>query len=774
MEHLIHSRLSKILGIAMLSTAALYGATYSEPANAEFYDLQTGEQCMADAAGFKLNCTANDIQVSKVDNIRDADGNEGPVTCQLEEYVTFTADVQIITTANERYDYAVYLPEKGTFSAQDSGGSCSILVGKPDNNPGQNLEPDLIDACADITKAGDSTGIHDYPDSKITILCRDADSSGKADFNYCASWENKEAPGCSVDDPSAPGTPSKCRCDTFDIDIRVDPPEVTKNLASSSESEHDEPGGNFTYDISIKNPNPGSSMFITSLTDHTDEGANGSFETTLDLWGSSNLPSDLTAASDGVYLVSSNCAQPSNGGEIAGGGTYTCQFTVHIKDTDLATDPEPYDDVIKTAIENSLGEPILDGDSCPAGVYPIDGEHCSDKVTVTITNLAPTIDVAKTPDTDEILEPGGDILYTVEVTSLADSWDDPLKITSLVDDKFGDLTTLTGSTCTTGQDLYIGTPYTCTFTQKITGSPGYSHTNEVTAKATDNEGGEATDTDTAKVTVVDIKSAIDLDKTASPTSVPETGDDPSVKRSVAYTFTFEVLSEVEGNTAIDDVIFAQLLDTAFGDLTDDCNVGGTTPPTPLLGYTLSPGQSASCTITREITGDADTSHYNDATISGEDTDGQYVEASDDETVNFTPLDPDVDIDFATSLLVVLKIENGSIEDVDLTSIKVKGIEVAEGAEYKDVNENLVFVLRNTFGGSHNDVDYPYCNLPQPLAYAGDPDDTYSCAFTIELYPGIDSVTNIDFQAGNGITATVEDNEGDDATTAVSVQVIAVE
>lgn len=63
------NRLVRALGIVLISGASLYGATITT-ANASFFPQKMDQACMAEQAGFNLNCTANDVRVSKVDNIQ--------------------------------------------------------------------------------------------------------------------------------------------------------------------------------------------------------------------------------------------------------------------------------------------------------------------------------------------------------------------------------------------------------------------------------------------------------------------------------------------------------------------------------------------------------------------------------------------------------------------------------------------------------------------------------------------------------------------------------
>ncbi|ANQ24162.1 hypothetical protein BA893_21345 [Vibrio natriegens] len=445
----------------LIGAAGLYG-TISNAAedDAKFYPQLNNQECLADYSDIGLNCTANDVRVSQVINIKgvipntfppEPDLSDTPVSCRPGDPVTFFADVEVVTTANERYDYAVWLPG-GSYSPQEPSTPeqekvCSVLIGDnrdPDTATGWidglSFEFDVdkkagtqepLDYCTDISKANPYSGIHTYSQQLITMTCLDDDGSGKADFNYCMSWNQRSEPGCNATTPSPAGAPSKCRCDVFDVDIRIDPPGVEKSLESISVL--DEPGGNFTFKVSIENVNPNTSLYLTSLYDYLDFDNAGTFGEAIDLWGATETPTG-----DGVYLVenSAACPKPAPGEryEITALQTYTCQFTVKVVADDLPDLPIGFleiDDIVKASIENEFELPVLDGDSCPAVLSAIDGEHCSSVKTIKVQNVSPYIDVTKSATPSELEEtaPGETAKVTYTVTVENTSTKDALIIT---------------------------------------------------------------------------------------------------------------------------------------------------------------------------------------------------------------------------------------------------------------------------------------------------------------------------------------------------------
>ncbi|SDI95869.1 hypothetical protein SAMN04488540_10478 [Ferrimonas sediminum] len=768
--------ITRTLGIALVGTAGLYCLVSPTTARADFFPQQLNQACMAEAAGFNLNCTANDIQVSQVTNITRPDGSPGPVECTLGGDAEFRADVTIVTTAKRRYDYTVYLPE-GNWSPQEfnTSNTCSVLVGQDFTAPGEDLE-DPGDMCADISKP---PGSHLYTQQLITLNCVDEDQDGRAEFRYCAAWDNK-ADSTPVCDGTAattpvPGTPSKCRCDEFNIDVFIKPDPPTINKSEGSPITRPEPGGDYTFTASFTN-NSLTSIFIDSVADEIDVGGEGSFDVSLDLLNGATQTVDPTntATAEGVYLksLSASCAQPAdigNGaGELVSGATYSCTFTVTIVDRDLPNDqsPELYKDVIKVALTDKNGNPVVNGATCPADLSPIAGDHCSVLRTVDVTNLPPSITVSKTPSPDQVLEPGGDVTFDIVVTSTSGNYDDPLTLTSLMDTVFGDLNGV--GTCATGGSFSLAAPYSCSFTETISGNAGDVHNNTVTAKATDNENDEAQNSDGATVNINDVPSIITLVKTADPIEVDETGDDPTVFRDVDFTFEFSVDA-----AGVDDVTFNSLTDTIFGTLTGECLVdtknGSPIGSTPLSGFVLQPGEDASCTITKALQGDAGDVHNNVATIKGIDEDAQPVMDSDDATVTFLDTGLDMEQEFAAKMIAFVRITNGNVDTASITGVTIKGVNLVAGGGIPGQ-----FEVQNDAGtSSYNPGDGPYafCSTGVDIL----PGDTYECAFTLKLFPGFPP-GDINFSAtgANGLVFTYQDNEGNSVTTNVDMNVMTIE
>lgn len=739
--------------------AGIYGDAHLDSAlcMADAYLLEPGNSLSQGS----LNCTANDVEITKVVPV------DAAQECILTETFTFQADINVKTNANERWDTTFYLPltEQSPQMVQGDVENCSIVLPIPNDEPGQLADVDLDnDECGDITKA---LGPDEYTlaNESITMLCSDDDGDGRADFTYCAAWDNIERDNCTVAaDPypgQIPNNKSKCNCDTFNIDVFIKPPAPDINKTLTSTNTHPEPGGEYTFTLGFTNPSATTSIFISGLTDEVDDNQDGSYETSFDLWGSTQVP-----GGDGVYLTATNCAVGTPLYEVLPSASYTCMITVHIVDTDLPDDqsPEFYDDVIKFVLQDKNGDPVTNGVTCPAGLSPVAGDHCSPIRTVNVTNLAPSITVTKTESTGQVLEPGGNVTFDVVVTSTAGSYDNPLTITSLMDSDFGNLALYPGSSCATGGSLFLGAPYSCSFMAFIGGNAGDVHMNTVTAKALDNEGDEATDTDGATVNINDVPSMITLEKTANPTEVDETGDDLTVFRDVDYTFAFCVNA-----AGVDDVTFSSLTDDQFGTLTGDCSVnmvnGAPITPEALNGFVLSPGDCASCVITEQLQGNAGDTHTNLATINGTDEDGQPVSDSDDATVTFLDTGLDIAEEYAVKATIFVRLTNGNVDTAEITAVTFKGTSLIAGAG--SVADG--FEILNEAASSHYEAvdSYTFCSTGVFIL----PGNRYDCAFTVKLYPGFESGDiNLLATGANGLVFTLTDDENNPVNTGMEISI----
>ncbi len=828
MKRFKNNRLIRALGIALISSASLYGInTTPALANSPIWPspANTADFCMADeyvqrgGSGMKniigeaLNCTANDVEITKVDPkfivLHDEEGNEvlsSELTCTLGDPFILIADIDVRANAAERWDTTFYVPQKedqdpDVISQVDD--ACSRLIPIPDGTNGNSYVAQQLDgdACGDIAKADLTNDEYTLVGARFTMICEDEDPDGDgpltpdgmADFNYCAAWDNIERDNCSAADGQVPNNKSKCKCDNFPIDVFVEPKPatVTKTVDKMSA---EEPFGLFTYTVTIEkakdtNGNPtGADINITDIQDtykSSDTPNAGPYYFDLDDTDSDYPQGNVTLlGGETSYNAANACWRLDLSNTPVtltnSSPTLVCTFRVRIDDVNLRdVDPwdEDYYDFVSFSATDTENRGINVGnDACDSfDSDPVAGDNCSAVVGVKITNDLPSIDVSKsiwsldaTPvKLTSIPEPGGTVEFRIEVKNTSGAHDSPLTLQSLNDSVFGELLTRTEGDCDTmSTSIAFNSSFTCSFTETLTGNFGDQHYNEVTGVARDaTENQTATDPGDATLLFSDVDSMIELTKTPDVNSVLETGDNPTLYRTVNYTFEFT-------NTSLADyVTFFKLTDQEYemdggtkvyigslADITADCIVDGT----PLSnGIELAPGASASCVVAiTDIQGNAGEIYRNEAVVYGYDDD--HAQGEDDLMANavaqvgFTPEAPAVDLKFATSMLVVLEMTNGSqINNVDFTGLTVKLQSVFDEIETGD------FKLING-GGDYNGNSYSACEKDHTLGYASSGTETYNCAFTIELKPGLENAVDINFAAllaTGAIKATFTDKNG---------------
>ena len=261
--------------------------------------------------------------------------------------------------------------------------------------------------------------------------------------------------------------------------------------------------------------------------------------------------------------------------EVAPGNTYSCDFTVHIKDTDLpdlsdtvTSSKELYDDVIKAVLKDKNEDPVgpstdPNDPQCPADLGAGAGDNCSAIKTVEVTNVPPTITVTKTVDTDQVTEGTHEVTYTVVIENDSTvNTVDAVEITGIKDSvNEGTPVDLTGDAdCQVGTILAVGASCSFTYTASLTGNTGDVILNTVTATAKDNENDTDEASDGASVTFTNSPGAITLVKIPDDEHVTESGED------VIFTFTIQ-----RRRCGVDEHHASpSLTDDKFGVLIGDC------------------------------------------------------------------------------------------------------------------------------------------------------------------------------------------------------------
>ena len=430
----------------------------------------------------------------------------------------------------------------------------------------------------------------------------------------------------------AVGYGDKVTC-TFTNERKESSIDVTKTPDPTSVKE---PGGTVTYSVKITNTskvdditltkggfvdfvskagaitgvNPGSEYSISDLVD-----CNGDAEV--------DPQADPPVTENGLPLT------------LKVGEMVTCTFT---KDVNGNAGETEYDLVTVTGT-NETGDEVKD-----------DGP-----AEVPITDAAPKITIKKYVSSNgvdfndvsaSLPEPGGNFTYKVVVGNDSVSTD-PVTITSLMDDVYGDLLdagngNISASTCADLKDAVIqpGNSLTCTFVAEFTGQPG-SKKDIVTVKGHDDEGtatNEPSDDATAVITNVD--PTIGVDKTVSPTGADGTFGDLATKPEPGGNFTFKVVVSNLSTSSQDTLEITSLVDDVYGDLTTSGHDGiVSTTCGAVEGTVLAPkgeeGDSVTCTFVGSFTGNFGASETDTVKAIGKDEEGNTTSAEDSAEVELT-------------------------------------------------------------------------------------------------------------------------------------------
>ena len=179
-----------------------------------------------------LQCSAKEVFVN-----RDAVTNEPELTATIVNgddctSVGDTATVSISANIHfnaDRFDVGIY-------SALDGGdglvGECAVDIAPFAPSPFLNADGG-VDICGDVDCAGGSgcDTSEPFEFQELTLTCVDNDGDGKLDWTTCFSWRQSGGNDtCTGADDIYPGSPSKCFCETINLNEIPVPKtiEVTK------------------------------------------------------------------------------------------------------------------------------------------------------------------------------------------------------------------------------------------------------------------------------------------------------------------------------------------------------------------------------------------------------------------------------------------------------------------------------------------------------------------------------------------------------------------
>ena len=334
---------------------------------------------------------------------------------------------------------------------------------------------------------------------------------------------------------------------------------------------------------------------LVSVTKEADTGSvdepGGDVTFTFGVTNEIDEPVDLTALTDSVF------------GDLNGQGTCSVPQTIGVGSS--------YQCELTETIAGQAGDAHNDTVTAQATVGGTTDEATSEEVQVDVADVPSQLLVTKTADVGSVTEPGGDVTFTFEVENASPA--DSVRVDTVVDDVYGDLSGDCDATLPV--DLAPSQVLTCSITETIEGNAGDVHTNTVTVTGEDDDGVDLEETDDEQVTVLDdLSSGISVTKTADVDELASPGGE--------VTFTVEVLNE----SLVDDVTLSSIVDSTAGgpiDLATQCG----------FPVTVEPGDTVTCTFTRQVTGDPGDVDQDAVTVSGLDDDGNPVGAAGSESVD---------------------------------------------------------------------------------------------------------------------------------------------
>ena len=298
-----------------------------------------------------------------------------------------------------------------------------------------------------------------------------------------------------------------------------------------------EPGGIFTYPVSVTNESPFEDVVLTSLVD--------------DPYG------DITVVQGDITRTT--CVDlPVT---LVPDETYDCEFDAEF----LGNAGESLRNWVTGTANDDENTVVTDRDAARVFITDLPSEIVVTKATV--------------PEPTSVPEPGAWVEFSITVDNVSVA--DEVTIDTLSDDVFGDITQdqaglVRNTTCSVTPPIVLapadpsGTAdtYDCTFEGFVSGSAvDLPHRDVVTASGVDDDGADVDASDDAEVEIIDVLPTIVVDKTASSTDTMTPADEATLDEPGGE-FTFSVSVT---NTSVEDVTITSLTDSIYGDLTDGGN-----------------------------------------------------------------------------------------------------------------------------------------------------------------------------------------------------------
>jgi hypothetical protein len=477
----------------------------------------------------KLNCSANDVRVAAVTNVRDLSGNQ-IATCVQGTKFSFVADFNVVTTANAtnaggRDNIGLYFQTDPTKTDALLGNTCTdniiapvhpcgtgTLAGISCGTPGYKEFDASPDTCGDTSSSvnaniTDTIVVQDFVCTTSNSLPCPFDATKQClSLPNCTSWQTPGSSILCVTNPTAyaypfdasnnpeaiPGAPSKCNCSVIPLPIQIvnpkplalkacntpitsttptftfdtnNPPGTVSPTADTNCDAGAEGAGTATYTVAIDNPNV-SGAFGDIIVDQICDSAYGQVFPTV---------GSCKAGTVGA-ITGTNCSAL----DIPLGTFSTCTFTA----ASIGEDNSGVSNVVTVSGHSKVNTTVTFSTQ-------------TNQVTVHSSDAPAAATVEKTANAT--IAACATVRYGVEVDNTSGA-DEVETLSVLNDTPFGSITSVHNSvlatTCSVPQTIAVGGKYTCTFDAQfcsaVDANTCISNTDTVTATVKADEAGDAT------------------------------------------------------------------------------------------------------------------------------------------------------------------------------------------------------------------------------------------------------------------------------------------
>ncbi len=176
-------------------------------------------------------CSSNSFNLS-VSSWQVAPGGDNCANAPADGTGEYIFDIELVATANQRYDVGVYLNTVGGSAHTDAGAtSCYSDSLTPSNSTGACDADGDGNACLDVDSGACGTDTATITTGTISVSCTLFDpNTGDITFDTCVAWDNNQNGSCAG--PPVPADPtSQCDCASLTADGDVALPVEISHFA---------------------------------------------------------------------------------------------------------------------------------------------------------------------------------------------------------------------------------------------------------------------------------------------------------------------------------------------------------------------------------------------------------------------------------------------------------------------------------------------------------------------------------------------------------------